>query len=240
MLPTSNSVEHSPSWEANTSSANQEIYRILWKPKVHYRIHNSQAPVLILNQIDPVNIPTSYFSKIRFNITLPSMAGSFQCSPSFRLPTKTLYVSLISPIRAICPAHFSLGDLINRMIFGEEYRAQDSSLFHSPVTSCLLGPKSSSAPHSRKPSAYVHPSVWATKFHTHVKEPAKLYFCIFHSLHFWIADSNSSSLYHIIFHSIKFMVFISWGVKPLCSPSLPVVIFVERLHVTAAYTDNSS
>jgi hypothetical protein len=33
---------------------------------------------------------------------------------------------------------------------------------------------SSSAPYSRKPSAYIPPSVWATKFHTHVKQQAIL------------------------------------------------------------------
>jgi len=33
------SIEQSPSWEANRFSASQEIHRILWKPKVYYRIH---------------------------------------------------------------------------------------------------------------------------------------------------------------------------------------------------------
>ena len=31
----SNSTKHSPSWEADRSSTNQEIPRILWKPNVH-------------------------------------------------------------------------------------------------------------------------------------------------------------------------------------------------------------
>ena len=36
-----NTMEQSPSWEANWFSAGQEIPRILWNPKAHYRIHLS-------------------------------------------------------------------------------------------------------------------------------------------------------------------------------------------------------
>ena len=50
-------MEQSPSWEANKSSATQQIFSILCYMKVHYRVHNGPPRVLILGKIDPVHAP---------------------------------------------------------------------------------------------------------------------------------------------------------------------------------------
>jgi len=92
-------------------------------------------------------------------------------------PTKTLHTPLLSPIRATWPAHLILLDLITRTMLGKEYRSLSSSLcsfLHSLVTLSLLGPNILLKPYSHTPSAYVRPSIWATKFHTHTQRTSAM------------------------------------------------------------------
>ena len=132
----------SPTWEANQFSASQEIPRILFNPNVHCRIHKCPPPVLILNNIDLAHSFTSHLLKIHRNIILPSMAGPSKWSLSLRSPHQNPINTSTSPIRATCPAHLILLDLMAQTLLGEVYRALRSlcSFLHSFVLSSLLGP----------------------------------------------------------------------------------------------------
>jgi len=79
-------MEQSPSWEANWLSCSQEILRILWNPKIHYRIHKCPPPAPIQSQLDPGHNPTSDVLKIHINIIHSSMPDSSKWSLPLRLP----------------------------------------------------------------------------------------------------------------------------------------------------------
>ena len=179
-------MEQSPSWKANRFAASQEIPPLLWNPKFHHRIHKCHLSLSWATSIRSMPpYPTSWRSILILSshLLLGLLSGLF---PS-RLLTKALYTPLPFPIRATCSAHLIFLDFITRTILSEQYRSLSTSLcsfLHSPVTSSRLGPNILLNTLFSTPSAYVPPSMSATKFHTHIKQHScdRLHFhcCVSH------------------------------------------------------------
>jgi hypothetical protein len=113
-------MEQSPSWEANSHSASQEIPRLSWNPKVHCTtarhwstswvrwIQSTRSHPISLIQI------LILFSHLRLGLTSCLFPSDF--------PTKIFYSFLVCPMLATCPSHLILLDLIIIIIFVETYK----------------------------------------------------------------------------------------------------------------------
>lgn len=94
-------------------SAGQDISRILWNLKMHYRVSGSPSLSPFLSQLHPSDtLYTLFLLKTHILLGLPS------CSVGFL--TKMLYSFLISPTRSTFVTHLNLLDVIIIIIFGQE------------------------------------------------------------------------------------------------------------------------
>jgi len=101
--------------------------------------HSQTAPsVPVLSQISLVHTSPFRFLKTHFNIILPPTLRYSKWFLSIKYLHQNPVCNSSGPIRATCPTYIIIFDMINRIIFGEQYRSLSSSLcsfLHSPVTS---------------------------------------------------------------------------------------------------------
>jgi hypothetical protein len=84
-------MQQSPFWEANRFAAGQEIPRILWNLKVHYRTHRCLSPVSILGQLNPAHTPTSLNTIIQSTSRSPQLSISLRFSHQNPVHTSLLH-----------------------------------------------------------------------------------------------------------------------------------------------------
>jgi len=65
-------MEQSSSWETRSNLCSQEIPHLLCNLKVHYCVHSTSSLVSVLSEINPFHNFATCFTKIHFNIILPS------------------------------------------------------------------------------------------------------------------------------------------------------------------------
>ena len=110
------------------------------------------------------------------------MPESSKCSPSLRFTHQNPCMHLSSPsyvLHVPFISFFLVSSPERYLVRSTEHEAPRCVVFSTPLLSCPSQAQISfSAPYSRAPSAYVSLSTWATKFHTHIKQEEKLYFCI--------------------------------------------------------------
>jgi len=96
-------MEHSSSRQTNS----HPIARLLWNPKVHYRVQKSPPPVPNLKQTNPIHALPTYLSSILILSSQLRLGLSSGLFPS-GFPTQILYTILISSCMLHDPCMYKL------------------------------------------------------------------------------------------------------------------------------------
>jgi hypothetical protein len=132
------SMERSPSWEANSHSSSHEIPHLLWNQKVQYRVHICPPLLSILSHMHPVLTFPPYFAKVHSDVFVQStLMTPYGLFPSVFRPKFCIFFSNFS-MRAACPVHLILLGSTTLVISGEAYTLRETlliSLLQLPATS---------------------------------------------------------------------------------------------------------
>lgn len=86
-----NSMQHSPSWETSSRSADHQIFRPLWKPQDHYCVHVAFS-----------SFPVTMDSQLRqFDAKFKSFGGRFRRHLEKHAPFCTVFNPLCTELRPL-------------------------------------------------------------------------------------------------------------------------------------------
>jgi hypothetical protein len=122
-------MEQSPSQEANSRPALQNIPSPLWNMKVQYCLYKKSPAVPVLSRINPVHILHVHYFKIHFNIILPLSLG-FESGVYFS-GFRIIFCMHFYHMRATSPVHLILLNLLTNFLI---YAVLSSSSLLPPNT----------------------------------------------------------------------------------------------------------
>jgi hypothetical protein len=99
------SMQHSPSWEANSFSASPKFPHIVWNLKILHRVHHSSTLVHVPRHMNPAHNFPFYSVKVHFNMSSLGRLGFPKSLILSGCLTKTENASCCFPACATCRSH---------------------------------------------------------------------------------------------------------------------------------------